>query len=377
MSVVFFEGFNHSDNDAVKLDPYYWTNNNDINTISFSSGRTNNAISIANSNYEDGLSGNRKLDLSNFTSPLASQNAFGIGFWVNAYTLKPESRLLSLHNGSTELMQINIVTTTYSSENDSFGLQVIQNNVVKGTYDFRAVTGATYAIGSFSSGKYFSVNDLYLEFYIDSNTNTINIRVDGIDMINSLNSATTQIDGFSNMDKISLYGTHNNWFTTPRAYDDFYLTSGNSIVDTLLGKDVKIYRLNPNGAVSTTDWTNNPSWADANYILSRNDGDNTYYSTDINDSTALFNMENAPVSTGSVGGVKVITTARKVAADVSFTSVYAPADGETVNSFGPTHTINSNTYKYFNTFLIKNPANNNDWTITDINNIQLGFKKLS
>lgn len=376
MSIVFFEGFNHDNNDAIKLDSNYWTPS-DLSSISFASGRTHNGVYIANSNYASGMAANKKLDLSNFTSPLTSTNSFGIGFWTNEYSIKPESRLMSIHNGATEVLTINIIQTTFSSTNDSIGLEILQNGVSKGIYDFKAVVGYNYGFNAPTGNIYIIYNSIYLEFYIDPKANnSLRIRVNGMDMINQASSKTTSITGFTNIDKISLYGTHNNWITNyNRCYDDFYLTNGNTLEDTLLGKDVKIYRVNPDNNTATSEWSNTGGWGPG--IISSNDGDNSYFYTDIVDKVNLFNMSNLPVSTGSIGGIKVLNTARKVAGTVSFCNVYAPSDGQAISNMSPIYTVDSTTYKYFNSFFLKNPANNNDWTINDINNIQLGMKKLS
>lgn len=383
MSVVFFEGFNYNNTDAVKLDETYWSSD-DIADLTFINGRTNQAVRIPNSNYNDGMSAIKKINLSNFTSPLASNNALGIGFWNNQLGLMPECHLISFYNNNIELLSINIIQTSYASSNDSLGLEIMQNGESKGIYDFKAVTGGNYTIQGFyiSDQLVYIINsEIYLEFYIDSkNTNTMRIRVNGIDMTNQNSSLTTPISGFSNIDKITLYGIHDKAQTIfgsscYKAYDDLYLSSGNTIEDTLLGSNVRIYRLGVENETSTMEWTPSNEWGGITN-LGNNDGDANYYFTDTANKTMLATISNLPIAIGAVGGIKILNTARKVSTDVSFTNVYAAGDGQSINTLGPTYSVNSTNYKCFSTFVLKNPANNNDWTIENINNLQLGVKKL-
>lgn len=373
MSVVFFEGFNHDNSEAIKLDPNYWSSP-DMPSISFGNvGRTHNSVIIQTSAGANGLAGNKRLDLSNFVSPLTSNNCFGIGFWTNQWSIRPNNRLISISNGGVEVLNINIIQTTYSSPNDSFGFQVLQNNVSKGIYDIRSVVGYNYSIWNS-----FVNSDIYLEFYIDpKDSYSLRIRANGMDMFNQSNNASTTISDFTNIDKISLFGADDSaGRVDARAYDDFYLSTGSTIENTLLGKEVRIYRLNPESHSSTMEWTSNRGWG-PNNDLGSNDGDNSYYFVDTINKTALFNINNLPVSSGSVGGVKLLNTARKVSGNITFTNVYAPSDGQTINNLGPTHSVDTASYKYFNSFILKNPSTNNDWTINDVNNLQLGMKKLS
>lgn len=368
MNIIFFEGFNYNDLDTIKLNPYYWSSP-DINSITFSSdAHTDNSVMIPASIKASGLSANKHLDLSNFISPLSTANAFGVGFWVGTRGIRPDTRLLSFSNSGVEVLSINIIPT-----GDYSALDVIQNNISQGKYDFSTVAGHTYTYPGYPYRYIYQ--SVYLEFYVDSkNTNTIQIRVDGLDMTNESSNILTSISGFDNIDKISLYGADNDW-NENRLYDDFYLTSGNSVETTLLGKDIHIYKLNPSSLSSIMEWT----LTNTNNIndIALNDGDDSYCFTSISGNRALFNMNDLPISSGFVGGIMVSNTARKVANDVSFANIYASGNDQSISQFEPTYSVDTAVYKNYSSFIFKNPQTNIDWTIEDINNMQLGIKKLS
>lgn len=390
MSVVFFEGFNINNSDTKKLDTDYWSVPN--NNISFGVGRTSNALYIKSSPYASGMALNKRLDLVNFDSPLASGNSFGLGFYVSEIK-QNESKLISVHNNLSEVLAANIIITTYN-DNNSIGIEITQNGSPVTVYDFQSPLGYTYSFTDllWENGVLrTSLNQaVYLEFFVDAkNTNTLRIRVNGLDMLNSASSTTTAISGFNNIDKISFYGSHDNQANSPsqanRLYDDLYLTSGSGINDTLLGSNTKIYRILPESNSNTLDWSNTSwdsfPWNVAHYNatgdVQSNNGDNSYIYTTVTNNTILFNMQNLPESVPSgIGGVKFMNTARKLIQDGSFTNVYSSGDGQTISEFGPQYLLDSTIYRYCNSFSFKNPQTENDWTINDINNMQLGVRKL-
>ena len=393
MSIVFFEGFNISNGDLRRLDTDYWSV--PASDITFGSGRTNNAIYLRSSLYAEGMASNKRLDLTNFISPLTNNNALGLGFYVNQIK-QNESKLVSFHNGVSEVLSINVITTSYNSTS-SIGLDVVQNGESVGTYDFKSPVGYTYNIQNAfyadNSWKQHINSAIYLEFFIDAkNVNTIKIRVNGLDMYNDSSSTDTAITGFSNIDKISFYGAHdnaaNNQNGDNRLYDDLYLTGGSNVNDTLLGSNTKIYRIGPESRTSTDQWYSSsgdstPSYNDpalnSNGDVNSNDGDNSYIYTAVSGNTSLFNITNLPTDNtvpSGVGGIKVINTARKLIQDSSFVNVYASGDGQTITEFGPQHLLDQASYNYYNHFAFQNPETNADWTIEDINNMQLGVRKL-
>lgn len=393
MSIVFFEGFNISNSDTKKLDTNYWSIPE--NDITFGSGRTNNGAYIRSSPYASGMTANKRLDLTNFISPLTNNNALGLGFYVTEIK-QNESKLVSFHNGASEVLSINVITTSYNSTS-SIGLDVVQGGVSVGIYDFKSPVGYTYGLPDafyVDGGWRLRVNQAtYLEFFIDSkNANLIRIRVNGLDMYNGSSSTNTTITGFSNIDKISLYGAHDNVANSTananRLYDDLYLTGGSDINNTLLGSNTKIYRIGPESNSATMDWYSlsgdNHPWLgpsyNANGDVSTNDGDNSYIYTVASGNTSLFNMSNLPTGStlpSGVGGIKVFNTARKLIQDSSFVNVYASGDGQTIAEFGPQHQLTQASYDYYNHFAFQNPQTNTDWTIEDINNMQLGVRKLA
>lgn len=369
MNLVFFEGFNSNNNDTIKLDSNYWYTSE---IYSYSSGisfydssggaRTDNAISI-NGYY------NQKINLINFNSPLNYHNAFGVGFFITRGAIN--SNLISFSSSGNPLLNINFIRN-----NNNIALEILQNNISKNTYFFKDVVGNNYDYFKNNyTGEVYGINNIYLEFYIDAkNTNSLRIRANGLDMIDSSSGNITSISGFSDMDTITLYGSSHGQ-TINVLYDDFYLTGGNTIDDTLLGSNVRIYQLNTSSnSSSNMQWLSNTSTQAS--VLNSNDGDNSYCFANTVNSMALFNMSDLPVASGSIGGIKLNNTARKVSDNVSFTNIYASGEGASVTGIGTTYNLTDASYKSCNSFVFKNPLTNNDWTIEEINSMQVGFTKL-
>lgn len=397
--VVFFEGFNYSNSDVKRLESSYWSASNNFN-ITFGNGRTGNGVYLAPSPYASGTSYNTRLDLSNFTSPLTNNNAFGLGLYVSTLTgdgiNTPVSagveNFITMYNGNAEVLKIATGNTSFDpgQTNDSLGIKIYQNNTLAGTFDFKSVIGRTYNLNHSNRwvNNYLDifnwVDNIYLEFYIDpKNTNSIRVRINGMDMVTSSSSTNIAISGFTDITKISFYGTNDSYGN--RMYDDLYLTKGSNIDNTLLGTNTKIYRILPESNSATMEWQN--TWSDSNPWygagynapgdVSSNDGDNSYLHTGTTDAVALFNLQNLPNSAPSgVGGVRVLNTARKGMQDGVFTNVYASGDGEIISEIGPQFNLTSTIYNSYNHFMLANPQTNANWTIQDINNMQLGVKKL-
>jgi hypothetical protein len=406
MSVIFFEGFNYSSNDLTKLDSNYWSSS-DPSQLTYNGGDPSifgikgGDLSIKNRPEGSGLASNYTLTLSNFNDPLATNNAFGLGFNIGIYALRINQNfaplyaenLVSFHDNNGEVLRIDIIKTIYNSAN-SIGLGIYQNNILVDTYDFRNVPGSTWSINDNLSISTSS----YLEIYIDAkNNNQIGIRFSAASspntwLLNTSNNIYTNITGFDDLDKIifysrdyssgaPFYGSYN------MTLDDLYLTGGNSAEECLLGGNTRVYSFSTSSNDSASNDYNNPgNWQpnDGNGWPSYknmwgNDGDNKYFYSASSGDTSFFNLSNLdPAAPTGVGGIKLRNVIKKTGGpNVEFINVMKSAEGdENFVNIGTTHTINSTIYSDKNSFVFTNPITSGNWTKSDIDNMQIGIRNL-
>ena len=183
-NIMFFEGFNYSDSDTIKLDPSYWSYS-DSSKVSFSNGRTNNGLKIDNRPPGSGISSNYTVTLSNFSDPLATYSGFCLGYSLpQYYQIRTNSdnpplyqeNLVSFHDNVGEVLRVGIIKTSYSGIN-SLGLGIYQNNILIDTYDFKNVVGSSWNF--YDYGGYIAIQEpSYIEVYVDSkNINQINYSI--------------------------------------------------------------------------------------------------------------------------------------------------------------------------------------------------------
>jgi hypothetical protein len=390
MPVVFFDGFNFSDGEAITLNPAYWSNSSGYG---FQTSRTGNGVSLPNRAMNTALSGNSWLKLSNFTNPLATYSCLGVGFYIqsggglraalSSNTAAPDfENLMSLTTNNGTLS----VDVGRPADNNGALLVVRENGTTINTYDFRSAPGNSWnhSQANFGWGVQPTVdNALYLDFFFDAANGSFSVRAAGnttlsTPLYNSSGSATTAIASFSSVSEVQLYGQMNNdnWYNNSRrVYDDFYFTAGNSLSDVFLGPNTRIYRLNVNGTVS-----NNWQGSDGNsrdYQLSVNDGDSSYIKSAATGEISALSMGNLPGDAPAyVQGVKVFNVVRKAGLDSNqaMVNVMASTSEDTPQEIGPTYSISSETYSLKENTFLTNPLTSNAWTPTEVNNMVLGVK---
>lgn len=390
MAIVFFEGFNHSDSDAIKLDSSYWSTN-DVSKLSYIGGNTSNQIIFSNRPTASGLQYNTTLTLSNFTDPLVSHSGFGIGFYTQNFSLRTNTNsspppyaenLISFYDNNGEALRIDIIKTTYNST-ASLGFAIYQNNNLVETYDLKSPLSYSWTIYS-QNGSEMIQQPSYTEIYIDPLNDTMAIRFSASNsietyLLNSANNIYTAISGFNNLSGITFSST-NNTTSWNRSIDDLYLTAGNSLSECLLGYNTKIYRNTPSSDTSTQQWNARTGGSETPpyyYLLDDNDGDAGYIYSSTSGNICLYNMSNIsePAPSG-VGGIKIINIAKKsnIDQDMNFINVMTSGNGGAITEIGSGHVVNSTTYTYKNTFVFNNPITSSEWTKQEINDMQLGVK---
>jgi hypothetical protein len=400
MPIVFFEGFNYSDNDAIKLDSTYWSTNNQ-SALSFISGRTNNMMTINNRPTSSGISSNNTISLSGI-NPLSGYNAMGLGFYLHgrsivsgptnqSYSVSPFNEpFLSFMNGSTEVLRIDVISSTFSGSS-SIAFAIYQNNALVSTYDLRSVVGFSWNIDINTFGSWVREAS-YFEIYIDpKNANQVAIRFSSNNtknayLTNNSNNIYTTINGFSNISSITFYGisegANSQTGASAKIIDDLYLTAGNNISNCLLGENTRIYKLNPNEDGTTQFQTRvggvtNPAFTPQHTTINNNDGDGSYIFASASGTQGLFGLENISNSAPSgVGGIKITNVAKKTSVDEnkSFTNIMSSGAGQPSQEVGSVYTVNSTNYKSYSSFIFNNPQTGSGWLQSEINNAHIGVK---
>jgi hypothetical protein len=388
MSIVFFDGFNsNTTNVNFFLDSNYWTFNTSDISIN-TSGRTGRALSINNSVWSvgNGLQ-NRYIDLVNFNSPLDSNNALGLGFAVSQ--IKNNTNFITIFNDNVEILRFNIERPEDSQGVflNSLVIAVYQNGSLITTYDLKSAPEYNYSFGNwgFSSISGFVIPEyIYLEFYIDAkDTNSLRIRANNLNLLNSSGQTSTSITPFTNLDKIRFFGGHDNsqgdTFSL-RSYDDLYLTGGNSISDTLLGSDTRIHLYTTSNIHTTEEW--NTTGFSSAIDLRSNDGDSSFVFSDQSDITndyVTFRTSSGDFTNVFVGGVKVMSTARSPGnVNNSFTHTITNPSDNSITEIGTNYVVDSSSYRFYSDFFLQHPLTNSDWTLDDlVNNMYIGIRKKS
>lgn len=392
MAIILYEGFNFSTTDSPKLDTNYWSSNNIVN-ISYGGGRTDSEIVIANHDWGSSNPTINSLTLSNFPDPLSTNNCFAFGYSHREYSMAivyqgtPGSVApyrapyveFKDTSGNT-VLKFNIIRTTFQGS-VSLGLEVEQNNTAVTVYDFRSYVGRSWGMDTSPQ----ITNRIYLEFFIDAkNNNKMSVRVsqDGGTvhgyLLNSNNVEETTITGFTSLGSVTWF-SRNNAYGGVMALDDLYFSRGNSASECYLGANTRIYRLNLASNGSTLQWiSNNSNQQFSN--LNNSDGDANYIYSSVNSSgdTSIFDLNNLPVNPSNVSIiVKPINIVRKTGdTNLKFTNVMTTGTGGTITNLGPEQTVSSSNYDIQSSLIAVNPVTGNPWTVSDINNMQIGVKNL-
>jgi len=385
MPVVFFEGFNYSNSDTMKLDPKYWSFDK---PVSFSTGRTGECVYLTGRPYGSGLSLNSTLTLSNFTDPLSIANGVGIGFGctligtnrTDVSSPPYNENLLSFYdNSNTEVLRLDIIKTSGVTYGDSIGIGVYQNSTLVNTYDFKSHIGYTWSISDNPVRIYATWP--FFEIYIDAkNQQKISIKFSGnttydAPLRNNNNQFETSITGFNSLKSLKFYGTHNLWGS--KGIDDLYISAGNSASEALLGQNTKIYRVGFNQNLSPIQWSTMNQYDPNQYIyLNSNDGDNSYAFSSTSGNISIFELNNLSSTPNNVGGIKIDNIARSSDPASGWKMVNVLSSGGAIIDDTKVHEINSTTYTDNDTFIFTNPITGSGWTLSDINNLKIGVKNL-
>lgn len=208
-----------------------------------------------------------------------------------------------------------------------------------------------------------------LKATIHSSTGSAELRVNGATVL-SLSNINTNAGGTGIINQVVL-GATNGYQSFRKYHDDLYIcdTSG-SVNNDFLG-DSRVITLSPTAVGDITQFT--PS-AGNNWecVDDMNDDDTTYVSASASGNKDLYNVANLPITPSSVHGVSVISTARKSETGTAANRNILKTNGTIAN--GSTNYLSTSYNKYITTYEI-NPVTSTAWSVSDVNNLQIGIER--
>jgi len=201
-----------------------------------------------------------------------------------------------------------------------------------------------------------------------SSSANVEIRVNGSTVL-TLTGVDTTESGNNVCNAFAFVGGFNDGW---QGFDDLYIldTTGSAPYNTFLG-DIRIIELLPNAAGDSTQWTPNAgaNW-DRNDDVTQ-DGDSTYVSSTTDGHTDLYNLTLPDSGATTIRAAKFLVTARKTDPGAREIEVLAKS-GTTTDASAPVE-LTEVYVEYTNTYT-QNPDTSADWTISDLNDLQAGFR---
>jgi hypothetical protein len=202
---------------------------------------------------------------------------------------------------------------------------------------------------------------------LGSSNGVVEVKMDGNLMLQY--TGNTNPNSRSAITRVTFANTMNVTF-----WDDIAINDTSGSEDNSWCGDGRIVLLKPNANGDTNQWTpssgNNYECVDEGFPA--ND-DTDYVTTDTTNQKDLYNLENWSLPSNSIiKRVWAIARAKKTSSDLASINIGLKTNSQEYWMASDTPLIT--TYKnYYGNQYTKNPATSNDWTIDDINNLQVGI----
>ena len=372
MAVVFFEGFNRG------LDPNHWlgtaNSQNGQAPGPECCGRTENRYRMpgASSNYSATQSA-----LKATFSTLSSTKVY-IGFALDYMATQR-----SYDGGSAGAKQKYFaVYAGAGAELFHIAARAAASGMALSIYD---PTAPSSPVGSFiintntnipGTSMYFegwghAMNGWnYLEFEIDLVSNTIAARRNGQTLFTENTGALTVLltMALPSIGAFTFYGHPGQDY----AIDDMYIADATgTTANTWLGLNTRVYSPGFN-AGTPAEWSNGSNAV----AINSDDNDNNFISTNVINKVNVFDTAVSPSpSDAVVGGIKLLSVARKVTLDAAYRHVYKHTN-DIVYNLSSNFNLTSTTYQRSSSFTFQNPATASPWTLADLDSGKFGVKSV-
>lgn len=223
----------------------------------------------------------------------------------------------------------------------------------------------TSAAAAISSVKGWWYVEIKAEF---ASSADVEIRVNGVAVLTLTGVDTTE----SGNNVCNAFGIVGGITGGSQGFDDLYIldTTGSAPYNDFLG-DIRVIELLPNAAGDSTQWTPNAgaNWDREDDVTQ--DGDTTYVSSNTDGQTDLYNLTLPDSAATTIRAAKFLATARKTDPGARDLEVLCRTGGTT---YASSPSAMTEVYvEYTNTYT-QNPNTTADWTISDLNDLQAGFR---
>jgi hypothetical protein len=204
-----------------------------------------------------------------------------------------------------------------------------------------------------------------------SATGTLSAQVNGQNVF----TVTGVITSYSGNNWANLVALNNGPFNNnPFYYDDLYICDGTGTLNNSFLGDVSIQALLPNGAGQSTQWT--PNGQSQNWqCVSQNPPNTSDYVSDSHPGdTDLYTIESISGTPTAVVAVQIVASAEK---DDSNTRVLGLGFGNGSTSVFDTGFSLTSTYLMYTQPYDLNPITDEDWTVSEVDNGQIGLQVIS
>lgn len=328
MSLLFIDSFDHYD-DNTEMGRKWDTI---AGSLAWQSGRTGNCVRLFHQAYAI-----KQLD--DYYSTIV------VGFGFLASTNNQDTYFFTLNRDGTEQIQLKLVSSAI--------------NLYRG--------GSLLG----SSSTFFSTSTWYfleLKVYSHDSSGIAQLKVNGDLEIDY--SGDTLHTGYPNQFKIYVpYSTYN-------YFDDLYVlddTGGTN--DDFLG-DIKVECLRPTGAGNSTDFTpsTGSNWQNVDDSTPDDDSTYNYHAPQGLPGTDLFTMGDLTTISGGIFGIQPVIYARK---DDAGSATLAPVLRTNSTDYVYSGESLADSYEFHTSIMEENPNTATAWTVTDINNIEGGYRRTS
>lgn len=269
-------------------------------------------------------------------------------------------------------MQVNSYPTANASQimfMDAGTIQVATIINTSGYFEFRrgSHTGTLLAT---STNIFPTSTWQYVEIKIKFHNSTgyIVCKINGTEEVNATGLDTSQT-GNEYFNRISLGNPSNG----SARYDDLYLLdlTGTSNNDFL--GDCRVETIYPDGAGNSTQWT--PVGEASNYLCVDEvdpDDDSTYVTSSGTSELDLYTYDNISVGVAEIYGIQILPLARKDAAgEVTLDHYVRVNSTDYVVGSGNM----SDSYTYYPVLLEESPDTSTQWTLDEINALEVGVNR--
>lgn len=197
------------------------------------------------------------------------------------------------------------------------------------------------------------------------------IRLNGVEILNiaaGTNTRTSAVNGLQGFG----FGYNGLQVSVGLNYtlDDLWLLDSTGTPNTFLGPNLRVSFIEPNADGSNQDWSVNTGthWEAVN----TSDGDSTYIYSNTLSQVDTFDLKPIAGTDQAIKGVQTVLLARKDDAGIRMVKPVVRTGG--VDYEGSTSSSLNTTYSYYLQSFPTNPDTSADWTIADINGLQVGAK---